>query len=248
MEMAPPASEEEVARVETELGAGLPSELPRFYTCECNGARLLWRHALDVDCASLDDVQADAALPAAEQLWVGCAVTGALLIPPLGALLLDTDRDFAGMMHFGPTDTLVRFRGEDYEEEVFKSAMRPFDNFHSFDFMCMFVDPDKARFSSHPDPRLVFASNSGASLTSSYTIPFTTYLEWVLLNCCVSATRKAALARKWTRFREECPPDLREIVLQPLELGSVAEVVDVRENVAKILREWTSSGRANSSA
>lgn len=237
-EIAPP-SKEEVARVEAELGVRLPAELRRFYTHECNGARLIWRHASDEDCAPRTEMEAEVAHPLADQLWIGCAATGALLIPPLAPLLLTADRDFAGMMHFGQTDATVRFRGQEYNEEVFKKAMRPVDNFHSFDFMCMFVDPDKSRFSSHPDPHLILASNSGASLTSSYTIRFSAYLEWVLLTCCVSAQRKAVFAP--SRFAENM--DLRDVVLQSFELDSVAEAADVRANVARVLvaldSEWS---------
>ncbi len=165
--VAPPVSEQTIARVRSKLGFALSDSILAFYR-QANGLALEW---VPKDHPAYDPASHDRESSEPFDMVPQDVPGGTINLYPLEALADDYEDVFWFQWMEGQTTELA---GKSYDLLAFSRAIRPVDYFSEHSMAALFVG-DRV-----PDPPVLLGDDHGASFTSFAPTDFVAYLEAIL--------------------------------------------------------------------
>lgn len=184
--VAPPVSEDTIARVHAKLGFSISERILDFYR-QANGLALEW---VPKQSAAYDPASHDEECSEPFDMVPQDVAGGVLNIYPLESIVDDYEDVFWFEWMAGQT---TEFNGETHDLLAFSKSIRPFDYFSECS-MAAFLLHDRAAY-----PRVLIGDDHGASFTQFPPTDFETYMEGML------ALRGSGIGRERFFMRGERP-------------------------------------------
>ncbi len=177
----PPASDQEIEKVEQALGYSLHSSIREFYQ-QTNGLQLLWIYTLNEQFDSEVHFERKQPLDFYRQYHDYYPEDGAVMIQPIHSAFLHDWKEqvyFDFMTH----EEEEEFLDKKYGSLDFHQKLKPFDAFNKYYDMAFFLDGSS-------NPPVILGDDHQACYTDSKVTDFSSYLEFILANKGAVSRRK----------------------------------------------------------
>lgn len=192
----PPASDEIIDIVETDLGFSLDESIRAFFRA-ANGLQLRWKlkgsEGFDPKRDKLDFEPFDSLFPWEEYLHD----TGLVNILPIEEIF---GRNWKDLVWFdSEANQRTEFLGVTYDRRDFKQGIKPFDLFNKFYSTVFFVgDRDK-------NLKVILGEDHNSDFTSSKVTDFESYIEFLIATKGVVVERKKQYSASWNSAARPTP-------------------------------------------